>query len=59
MVFGFEMQAKETVNLIAFQKTDSVKTCCTAKIPSRYGIKKKQSEEVRTVMMKRITVKAR
>ena len=44
VVFGFEMQAKETVNLIAFQKTDSVKTCCTAKIPSRYGIKKKPSK---------------
>ena len=42
MVFGFEMQAKEAVNLISFQKKDTVKTCCTAKIPSRYGIKKVQ-----------------
>jgi len=44
VVFGFEMQAKEKINLIAFQTKDTVKTCCIAKIPSRYGIKKVQSK---------------
>ena len=40
LLFGFEVQAKETVNL--FQIKDTVKSCCTAKIPSRYGVKKVQ-----------------
>ena len=40
VIFGFELQAKETVNL--FQNKDTVKSCCTAKIPSRYGVKKVQ-----------------
>jgi len=40
LLFGFEVQANETVNL--FQIKDTVKSCCTSKIPSRYGIKKAQ-----------------
>lgn len=42
VIFGFELQAKETVNLESFQIKDTIKTCCTAKIPSRYGVKKTQ-----------------
>jgi len=42
VVFGFEMHAKGIDKLISFPKKDTVKTCCNAKIPSRYGIKKVQ-----------------
>jgi formylglycine-generating enzyme required for sulfatase activity len=42
VVFSFEMHAKGIDKLISFPKKDTVKTCCTAKIPSRYGIKKVQ-----------------
>ena len=50
MVFGFEVQAKETVNLI--QIKDTVKSCCTAKIPSRYGVKKVQPKSKSKLTLK-------
>ena len=50
MVFGFEVQAKETVNLI--QIKDTVKSCCTSKIPSRYGVKEVQPKSKSKLTLK-------
>lgn len=48
-VFSIEMQAKGTNTSLACQK-DTVKTCCTTKIPSRYGNKIKPKPTAKSVL---------
>jgi sulfatase modifying factor 1 len=50
LVFGFKVQAKETVNLL--QIKDTVKSCCTSKIPSRFGLKKAQPKSKPNLTLK-------